>query len=526
MAAGKSDIEAGAAFVRLYTKGYDLVLNQFTSLGKSLTGIGLTLAGIGAGIGAPLIAATSHFVEVGGALDDMAHRTGIARNKLAILSYGAKQVGIDISTVEAAVKGMIKKGFDPSEFDRIVKDINSVDDSFKRAQLSVYYFGKAGYEILQLIEEWDSIQKRAKDLGIGLSDDDIRLADQLGDAVADLQAVFSQITTKVGAALAPVLLPILDAVTTIASVVGKWVDENRELVPIVAAVAAGLFVVGLTIAGIGQGLLVIVPLLGAIPAIVTTWSLLMAAVATPVGALALSIGAVLAILVAIGLAIALATFLWLRFTESGQQFWAKMVAGFNAYMTNWRAFIGEFKEGFRGIADAIKAGDIELAWNLMLLTMRSAFTEFVAEITRELRDLSNAFDSLIAKFDPLGGVLPGNPLNQVKEFSKGIAGGTLEDTLVAAAEMRAKEARDELRALTGEAATKASKVSQASSKSGSELMSVLTGFNSEALLRAGSFGSFDPALAKQDRTNTLLETIGSHLADIKNKVGRPETATA
>jgi hypothetical protein len=522
MAAGKSDIEAGAAYVRLYTKGYDLVLSQFTSLGKSLTGIGLTLAGIGAGISAPLIAATSHFIEVGGALDDMSHRTGIARNKLAILSYGAKQVGIDIAAVETAIKGMIKKGFDPAEFDRIVKEINAIDDSFRRAQASVYYFGKAGYEILQLIEEWDSIQKRARELGIGLSDEDIRLADQLGDAVADLQGLFSQITTKIGAALAPVLLPILDAVTTIASTVSKWVDENREIVPIIAGIAAGLVVVGVALYGIGQVMLFIVGLAASISTIVAGWTVF-AALAAPVAAIATGIGAVVIGLIAVGLALSLALFLWLRFTESGQQFWSHMITGIQIYLTRWRGFVEETKVGFKGISDAIKAGEIELSWNIMLLGMRSSFLEFVAEIAREVRDLSKQFDALIASIDPLESLLPGNPLR----LDKGILGdNSAENLFVKAAEAQAKQARDELRALTGEAASKAAAVQDGQAASSADLSSLLTGFNAQALLRAGSLASFDPSAAREEKQIGLLETIAGHLGDIRNKVGKPETATA
>jgi hypothetical protein len=481
VAAGKSDIEAGAAFVRLYTKGFDTVMGQFKQFGGVLVGLGASLSAIGAGIGVPLLGAVEHFIKTGAALDDMSHRTGIAREKLAQLEYVAAQVGIEMGSVEKAVKGMIKNGFDPADFDKIATEINSIENSALRAQRAMKVFGKAGFEILQLLEEWTDVKKRAEQLGIGLTDSDIRLADQLGDTLTETQAVLSNIYAKIGAALAPVLIPLAEAVTQIAAGVSKWVDKNRALVPIIAAVAAGLVVVGGLIAGIGVGLIAIAAVGSSLAAIV--------------GAVGAPVLLVLAGLTAFGVGLAALAASWLTFTKTGQEFSRMWIEGVHEMLAEWDSVFASMRLTYSKLVDAVKAGDLKLAWEIGATGMKLAYLQAFAEIQAAAKEVA--------------GTLGGGGIQFETNFEKNI-------------KLAIDQTQSDLDAM--QARTPAGSGKRPGD--GRPPESILTGFNPLALLRAGQLNSFDPALAKADTQIDLMQRILDTLIKSYQKMNGPEVATA
>ena len=75
-------IRAGLAYVELYADNNQLVrgLNtasaKLKSFGQTISGLGLKLTAVGAGIVTPILAAVKDFAEFGDSLEKMSRRTG------------------------------------------------------------------------------------------------------------------------------------------------------------------------------------------------------------------------------------------------------------------------------------------------------------------------------------------------------------------------------------------------------------------------------------------------------------------
>jgi len=111
--AGRQDIEAGKAFVRLFLKD-DMTRNLQRSLnnvGQTLKATGASVARVGAGVAAagtailaPITLGMKEFLSFGDTLDKMRQRTGISVEALSELSHAAGQSGSSIEDVEKEVE--------------------------------------------------------------------------------------------------------------------------------------------------------------------------------------------------------------------------------------------------------------------------------------------------------------------------------------------------------------------------------------------------------------------------------------
>lgn len=385
-------IRAGRAYVEIF--GEDSKLQRVLKANeKRLKNWGKNVAAIGAGVFAagsavltPLIAATKVFDSVGSQLLDISGRTGASVEALSSLGYAAEQSGSSLEELEGGLKkqskflteaaaggkeqnevlqrlgltiGNLAKLSPEDQFRLIGQRLNAIQNPAAKAATAMQIFGKSGANLLPVIADLANLEKRAQQLGLIVSTEDAQNADKLGDAWTDLKLVGKALVFQVGAALAPIMTTIVNAAAEAASKFIAWVRANRELIvtvskvaAVVAAVGAGLVVVGAVISGLGA-------VLGAISAAVVAFGSVLAA-----------IGAGLAFLISpIGLAIAGLTALTVWFftaTETGRQAVGYLVDAFSQLAT----FVGKT---FKGIKDALTAGDISLAAEVLWASLRVAW---------------------------------------------------------------------------------------------------------------------------------------------------------
>jgi hypothetical protein len=366
--ASGSDVKAGGAYVELFVKGYQATQQQLASIGSGITKLGAGVAAIGAGIVGPLAAAVHHFTEVGGAIDDMSGRTGIARTELAQLGYAASQTGSTLDDIERAIVNQRKKGV-KGTFDEVAASIAKIEDPAERTRVAFETWGKSGTKLLTLVDNLQDLKAEARGLGIGTSEEDIQNADALGDAFAKIQSQLSATVFGVGAALAPMLLDAANFVSGIVRGVTKWVNENRQLVRGVALVGVGLLAAGTLIAAAGGGLVLIATVMGSV-------ATLAAAVLSPVGLIVAGV-------VAIGAGLAAAVVYWVRFTSTGQRAFAALVNAFRPFAKTLQTALG-------GILDAIRGGNIELAFQVMTTGLKLLWLQFIDFATGKFFNLVRA----------------------------------------------------------------------------------------------------------------------------------------
>lgn len=406
MAAGRSDIRAGRAYVELYVKNSDFyralsaAQQRLQNFGSALLRIGAGFTAIGGGIVGGLAGAVSSFAATGDALDKMSGRTGIAVGALAELGFAAEQSGQDMATVEVSVRKMQKtigdaasglataedalsslglsaaalSGMSPDEqFELIATRIAAIEDPTMRAAASMEVFGRSGTALLPMLENIQALRQEARDLGLSPSPESTKAAADITDALNRVRRVIGATIYEIGATLAPVVLNVLDAVLQVVNGFRIWITENRNLVIVALKVGAIVAGIGTAIAAVGAAVFGLGATFGAIAfamsgfaaaggMVVTMFSLVTSAIAVVFSPLGVLIGS----LAAAGAA-------WLTFTQSGQ-------AVVSFFTTRFSRIVAFVRETVGGITDALMAGDFGGAAEIALQAVQDAFAATMADL--------------------------------------------------------------------------------------------------------------------------------------------------
>lgn len=377
-----SAIEAGRAFVAIFAKDetkkeLKQIGARFKAWGAGIAATGGAMVAASAAATAAMASAVSQFTTLGGDLADASARSGMAAAALQEIGFAAGQSGASMADLEVGLKHLVKQTGKSGEaaFLATADAIAAIQDPGKQAQMALQMFGEAGLKLLPLLRQGSAaIQKyreEARLMGITLTESDIDAADNLGDALAKLNATFRGIALQVGAAIAPLVKFAVDGLQPIATTIVRVIKENRGLVQgfaigvaIFGAVGGVLLVVGGALAGVGA-------LLAALPAIVTGVSAAVGIMSTVIGAVLSPIGLVVAAVVALAAALAALGVWFMTSTTAGQQFTAFLTAGFKQL---WSVA----SQTFKGIADALMAGNLALAGKVAMSALKVAWSAGIA----------------------------------------------------------------------------------------------------------------------------------------------------
>jgi hypothetical protein len=393
--AGKSDIEAARAFVRLFLK------NDFTKqLAKTLTAGGESLRSFGAGVMkagagvsavggamlAPIVAGVKTFMDMGGAAVDAAARTGLSVEALSELGFAAEQTGADMGAVEGAIrktsvavedlstgsKAAVEKfaklglsladlqGLSPDEqFSKIGGAIAAIHDPTMRAAAAVDMFGKSGTVLLPMLGDMEALRQKARDLGIVMSTEDANAADDLGDAWDALKAQGKTIFFQIGAAVAGPLKEYAGRAAEMAKRAIDWAKANGPLIVTFAKVAVGVSLAGAAIVGIGGAIAGLGWVLTGAATIVSAFGVALGLLTSPVGLLTAGL-----IAGAVG---------WLKWSDSGKNAVASIKNAFGP-------MVGTVTDSVKGIVATLVQGDFASAGAIAAAGFRVAVLEGIEGI--------------------------------------------------------------------------------------------------------------------------------------------------
>lgn len=378
MAAGK-DIKAGGAYVELFTKngkfdkGLKAASDKLKSWGEGLRSVGTkTMALSGAALGG-LFGAAKVFDTMGSQLWDMSQRTGVSVEALSELKYAADQNSTSIDTLEGGLKKMQKALSHPSKavtetieglglsveklqaespdqaFTDISEAIAKVQDPTAKAAAAMTIFGKSGTDLIPMMNELNDARQRARDLGLVMSTEDAKAADELGDRLGDLWSTMKMGTAMIGAALAPALTTAANWMAHAIATATQWIREHRGVVIVAGIAAAAVFAFGAALYAAGVAF--------------TAFSYVITSVRVGIGAMttlfSLATNPIVLIIAAIAaLGVAL---VWL--TGAGQA-----VASYLA--TVWDTIKNDATAAFGAISNALADGDIALAAQILWVSLK------------------------------------------------------------------------------------------------------------------------------------------------------------
>ena len=370
---------AGAkSFAQSVAAGATSAGQKLQEWGGAITGVGAKFAAAGAVIKGFLGAALKTFEEMGTAAKKMADDTGLSVEALSTLGFAVRQTGASMGSLSGAMSslrntlGGIGDGSKAGQaalaqlgltladlagknaddqFRTIAERLSRVQDPAQRAAGALAIFGSSASGLMPLLAKGShglqSLEDRARALGLEMSGKDAGAAESLHNALAELWDTVKMVTFSIGAPLADATREFVEMATTVVARVGRWVRENAELI-----VTANK--IGNVLAGVGTALAV---LGGAISAAGVALVEITAAVASLLSPIALVIAAVG------GLGYYLVTY-----TQQGQAALAALTATFFQLRDDAVAAFG-------GITDALLAGDLELALQVAMAGIMLEWTK-------------------------------------------------------------------------------------------------------------------------------------------------------
>ena len=400
-----ADIRAGGAYVELYGKNAALKQTLQASTqdvqkwAQQISGLGIGLSAIGTAVLAPLAAAGKAFADQGGMLDDLSQRTGASAEALSGLQYAAELTGTGIEdlaggfrklaqTVDSALTGNQAavdlfsslgltlddlKGKKPEEIFSLLADrIAAIDDPIRRSALAMDLFGKSGDRLLPMLVNGsaglESLKREARDLGLVMSGEDIAAAAEFGDSLDRAWAACRGFAVTVGGALAPALQAGADLFVALSKGTREFIKENPGLVTALALGGAAILGVGVALAGLSMTITFVGT---AIAGLTGLFGIAAAAAASPV-VWAVAAGAALTGLVGYATG---------AFDALG--------ALFNELSAGASSMVG-------GIANAIRAGDLTTAWQIVTSGLYIAWIRTVNYIKQLWRDATEYLGAALA----------------------------------------------------------------------------------------------------------------------------------
>jgi len=284
--AGRRDIEAGSAYVRLWMdqtalqRGLRNLRRDLRKIGSTFTTMGKVVMSAGVAIVGTITAAAARFASFGDTLNKMALRTGISAEALSELKFVAEQSGASLETVEKGVRRMQRTigeagagsgeyvdalkliglaysdlaSLSPeNQFELIASRIAAIEDATLRSAAAQEIFGRSGAMLLPtMMTDIAALREEARKLGLTMSTDDAQAAADMTDAVNRMMKAGEAAFMKIGAAAAPVLTDLVDKISKIAVDSQEWINANRQLVVTALKVGAGVTALGGMLLGFGM----------------------------------------------------------------------------------------------------------------------------------------------------------------------------------------------------------------------------------------------------------------------------------
>ena len=397
-------IRAGKAFVELgvsdkLTAGLRRAQKRLQAFGAGLRNIGTRITAFGASLAAPLAASLKVFSSAGDQLDKMSKRTGVSVEALSELGFAAEQSGTNLETLEKGVRTMQRtvgdatqglstavdafdalgltveqlQGLSPEQqFTLIADRLSQITDPTLRASAAMEVFGRAGSQLLPLLENGASgmseLRDQASALGLTISTEAAADAALLTDTLNILWRVLKQGVFTIGSALAPVIIDVSNRITRVVVRVSEWIKQNKALVVTALKVTAAIVAGGVALVALGFLFSGMASVIGGLISVVGGVGVALGVVGSAVAAILSPMGLV------ISAAVALAGTLVVT-TEAGAEALAWLGDRFRALKDTVFKVIG-------GISDALAAGDIGLAAKILWLSLKLAWQNGVGALNR------------------------------------------------------------------------------------------------------------------------------------------------
>jgi hypothetical protein len=202
-------------------------------------------------------AAIDETVKWAGDIDKLSRNTGLSTEEASKLAIVAGDVGIEMGTLERALKKMNKEGLELNidTLKKVSKEYNATNDPVERLKIATKNFGAAAQDMTEILsrspEELDALANAAERSGRVMSEEAVAAAEEYEQTLAQLQDTMKGMQVTVGTKVIPVLTDAaqafgninlgLQAMVVQAMLATGAIDQNQAALRLEAAAAGDLY---------------------------------------------------------------------------------------------------------------------------------------------------------------------------------------------------------------------------------------------------------------------------------------------
>lgn len=281
-----------AAVLTLSKKDYDAGLEdaekEAVSFGDKIKS-GLATAGKVAGAvtvgamaaGAGIVKLASSTAATADEIDKASQKMGISTDAYQEWAHAMEMSGMSIDNMKAGLKslqtamsGMDEEGNSTSEefkalgislvdangnmkstedvMNEAILALSKMEEGAERSAIATKLFGKAGTEMAPMLnsgaEAIEALKQEAHDLGLVMSEEDVKAGADLGDTLANLKSALGAMVTKLGTSLMPIVQRVADTLMKFLpkfqemfdKIAPPLLDLADQLLPILVEVAEAI----------------------------------------------------------------------------------------------------------------------------------------------------------------------------------------------------------------------------------------------------------------------------------------------
>lgn len=261
--ATKNTSDQVAAFETAFRNPVDAAKTAALGLADALGTVGLVAAGavVGVGlVGASIFKLATDAAKVGGALDDMADKTGLSVPALSRLQNAANVVGADMGTLTDAVfklekgigdnsdafqRGLAKMGLSTNELkaagpdhylELVAVGLASIPEPAERAAAGAAIFGKSYSSVAAALQDLAQGLQLTSDIQVWTADDAAR-AEAFDQQVASIEVHFKAMAEALGRDLIPAVSTFVGWLQSATGFTTDWVGRLSGLTGIFRTVS-------------------------------------------------------------------------------------------------------------------------------------------------------------------------------------------------------------------------------------------------------------------------------------------------
>lgn len=396
-----SSIRAGKAHVELSAKdkgvkaALEKMRKRIASFGKLTSKIGIAMTASTLPVLGVVGKAVSSFVDRGSQIKNIADRTGATTEAVSELAYAFESVGLNIDNVADATKDLQDKlskakegdGFSAAleeiglnaqqlkglkledQFEAIADGVSRVQNPADRTRLMLELLGGSGDKLTGIFSQGAEGLRRyreeARQVGASMPREE---AEQAAAASKSLHAVLSALTYAfhaIGSAILPSAESIKefthDALNMIKGI-RSWLQENKRTIQIIAIVTASVLGAGVALTGLGLVISTLATAAGGLVIAIKAVIAVVGAIVSPIGLIVVGVAGLAA-----GIVYLIAQ------TEEGSAALGRLLGFFKE--------LGKTAtQTFKGIIDALAAGEVRLAFDIAMKGVLVVWRRFVVEL--------------------------------------------------------------------------------------------------------------------------------------------------